>query len=69
MYLDEIETVFDRPERNVDCGERGPGMMVFTDSARPFGLVSRSGNISQEFRDNVQWFLLFNSPEVESYFE
>ena len=69
MYLDEVETVFDRPERNADHGERGLGMVVFTEPARPFGLVSRNANISQEFRDSVHWFLLFNSPEVDVYFQ
>ena len=58
MYIDEIETVFDRPERNIDRGERGLGMTIFTDPAHPFGLVLRSGKISQEFRDNVHWFLI-----------
>ena len=69
MYLDEMETVFDKPERNEDCGERHPGMVVFTDPARPIGLVSRHVDISQELRDSAHWFLLFNSPEVEPYFE
>ena len=69
MYLDEIETVFDRPERNADRGERGPGMAVFTDPAHPFSLVSRNAKISQEFCDSVHWFLLFNSPEVDVYFQ
>ena len=47
IYLDEIETMFDRPKRKVDRGEHCPGMTVFTNPARPFGSESRSGNISQ----------------------
>ena len=69
MYLDEMETVFDRPERNEDRGECCKSLMVFTDPARPISLVSRSFNLSQEFIDSAHWFLLFNSPEVEPYLE
>ena len=64
-----METAFDRPERNEDRGERCKGLGVFTDPARPIGLVSRSFNISQEFIDSAHRFLLFNSPEVEPYLE
>ncbi|XP_028066963.1 uncharacterized protein LOC114269797 [Camellia sinensis] len=30
MYLDGVETLFNRPERNYDMGDHGPGLTVFT---------------------------------------
>ena len=69
MYLDEIDTVFNKPDRNEDRGKRGPGMTIFTNPACPIGPISRSAKISQELRDSAHWFLLFNSPDVEPYLE
>ncbi|KAH7833133.1 hypothetical protein Vadar_003384 [Vaccinium darrowii] len=36
MYLDGIETVFNREERNDDGGDRAPGLAAFTQNVRPF---------------------------------
>ncbi|XP_057484999.1 uncharacterized protein LOC130771413 [Actinidia eriantha] len=64
MYLDG-----ERSERNEDYGERREGYTVFTETARPIGLVTRDGEMSQELRDIAHWFVLFNSPEIKMYLE
>ncbi|XP_028095166.1 uncharacterized protein LOC114295170 [Camellia sinensis] len=69
MYVDGIETVHNRPERNQDRGERRKGLTVFTEIARPIGLITRDADMSQEYRDMAHWFLLNNSPEIEKYLE
>lgn len=69
MYLDGIETVHTRHERNEDLGDRRQGLTVFTETARPIGQVTRDGEMSQELRHKAHWFLLYNSPEVEKYLE
>ncbi|KAF7126992.1 hypothetical protein RHSIM_Rhsim11G0003200 [Rhododendron simsii] len=69
MYLNEVETVHNRPQRNEDFGECRKGYTVFTETARPFGLVTRNGEMSQELRDVAHWFILLNSPEIEEYLE
>ncbi|KAH7859972.1 hypothetical protein Vadar_007692 [Vaccinium darrowii] len=69
MYLDGVETVHNQPERNADLGERREGLTIFTEIARPIGLISRDGEMSQELRDIAHWFLLYNSPELEKYLE
>ncbi|KAL7234183.1 hypothetical protein ACSBR1_017722 [Camellia fascicularis] len=33
MYVDGIETVHNRPERNQDYGERRKGLTIFTETA------------------------------------
>ncbi|GFY90896.1 ribosomal RNA processing Brix domain protein [Actinidia rufa] len=69
MYLDGYETVYNRPERNEDYSELREGYTVFTEIARPIGLVTRDGEMSQELRDIAHWFVLFNSPEIKKYLE
>ncbi|KAH7849967.1 hypothetical protein Vadar_025729 [Vaccinium darrowii] len=69
LYLDGVETVHNRPERNEDSGEHREGYTVFTKTARPIGLVTRDSEISQEHRDMAHWFVLFNSPEIKKYLE
>ncbi|GFZ03435.1 hypothetical protein Acr_16g0000590 [Actinidia rufa] len=69
MYLDGYETVYNRPERNEDYSERREGYTVFMETARPIGLVTRDGEMSQELRDIAHWFVLFNSPEIKKYIE
>lgn len=69
MYLDGVETVHNRPERNEDLGVRRQGLTVFTEIARPILPITRDGQMSQELRDIAHWFLLYNSPELEKYLE
>lgn len=69
MYLDGLETVFNREERNDDGGERGPGLDVFTQSVRPFGQIQRAPDPPTKQREMAHWFALYNCSEVEPYLE
>lgn len=69
MYLQGVETVFNRDERNNDGGEGGPGLGLFSQNVRPFGQIRNAPEVLQKERDMAQWFLLHNSPEVAPYLE
>ncbi|XP_038987114.1 uncharacterized protein LOC120112307 isoform X2 [Phoenix dactylifera] len=69
MYLNGIETVFNREERNDDGGDRGTGLTVFTQSARPFGLIRRGPDVPVNELEMAEWFVLYNSSEVDQYRE
>ena len=45
MYLNGIETVFNQEERNDDGGNRGGTFAVFTQNARPFGLLVKAPDV------------------------
>lgn len=67
MYLDGIETIFNREERNYDGGNRGMGLAVFTQNVHPFGPILRAPKMFDAKRGMAHWFVLFNSPEVDKY--
>jgi hypothetical protein len=69
MYLNGIETVFNREERNDDGGVRAQGFAAFTQNVRPFGLIGRAPDVTVDQRNMAQWFVMYNSPEVEPYLE
>ena len=69
MYLDGVETLFNRPEWNYDMGDRGPGLAVFTQTVRPFGLMTRASDVSVAERELAHWFVLHNSTEVDKNVE
>lgn len=69
MYLGGMETAFNRPQRNVDGGVCGTGLAVFTQNVRPFGLMTRANNVTNEEIDKAHWFVLNNSFELEQYLE
>ncbi|CAL8175206.1 unnamed protein product [Prunus armeniaca] len=47
MYLKDVETVFNRPQRNHDGGMRNEKLCVFAQSARPFGDPGRGESFSR----------------------
>ncbi|KAI5328003.1 hypothetical protein L3X38_027399 [Prunus dulcis] len=68
MYLKDVETAFNRPQRNNDGGMRKEKLSVFAQSARPFGDPGRGESFSrndmevahccQKHRELFpQWFL------------
>ena len=69
MYLSGIETVFNREERNDDGVAHASGLTVFSQKVRPFGPIRNASDVSQKERDMAQWFVLHNSPEIDSYLE
>ncbi|KAH7851746.1 hypothetical protein Vadar_016029 [Vaccinium darrowii] len=69
MYLNGVETVFNREERNDDGGECGPGFPIFTQNVRPFGLITREPDVPVNQVEQAHWFVLLNSSEVDQYRE
>ena len=69
MYIDEIETRFNREDRNDDGGQRAFGLAVFSQNVRCFGLITRAPDLPINEREMAHWFALYNSPEIDSYLE
>ncbi|XP_075673809.1 uncharacterized protein LOC142643152 [Castanea sativa] len=67
LYIDGIETVHNRRERDEDFGESSEGLIVFSQTARPTGGRRNDGNLSRALLDTAHWYLLYNSPELEPY--
>ena len=67
MYLHNIETKFNRDERNYDIQNDG-GLSIFSQKCRPFGATTYVELSNEEF-NTIQWFVLKNCEEVEPYFE
>ena len=67
LYIDGIETVHNRRERNEDLGESSEGLIVFSQIARLTGGRRNDGNLSRALLDTAHWYLLYNSPELEPY--
>ncbi|BBN68905.1 hypothetical protein Prudu_637S000100, partial [Prunus dulcis] len=61
MYLKDVETAFNRPQRNNDGGMRKEKLSVFAQSARPFGDPGR-GSLAH-------WFVLNNCDEIMAYLD
>ena len=67
LYIDGIETVHNRRERNEKFGESSEGLIVFSQTARLIGGRWNDGNLSRALLDTAHWYLLYNSPELEPY--
>ena len=67
LYIDGIETMHNQRERNEDLGESSEGLIVFSQTARPTGGRRNDGNLSRALLDTAHWYLLYNSPELETY--
>ena len=67
LYIDGIETVHNRRERNEDLGESSEELTVFSQTARPRGGRRNDGDLSCTLLDTAHWYLLYNSPELEPY--
>ncbi|KAL0013741.1 hypothetical protein SO802_000810 [Lithocarpus litseifolius] len=67
LYIDGIETVHNRRERNEDFDESSEGLIVFSQTARPTGGRQNDGNLSRALLDTAHWYLLYNSPKLEPY--
>ncbi|XP_031105391.1 uncharacterized protein LOC116010220 [Ipomoea triloba] len=66
LYLDGIETRFNKPYRNND-GEAIPSeLSIFSHNVRPCG-AWKYEKLSREELDNIQWFALSNCDEVGRY--
>ena len=67
MYIDGIETMHNRRERNEDLGESSEGLIVFSQTAWPIGGRRNDDNLSRALLDTAYWYLLYNSLELEPY--
>ncbi|CAL8107414.1 unnamed protein product [Prunus armeniaca] len=67
MYLKDVETVFNRPQRNHDGGMRNEKLSVFAQSARPFGDPGRRESFSRNDMEVAHWFVLNNCDEIMGY--
>ena len=67
LYIDGIETMHNRRERNEDFGESSKELIVFSQTARPTDGRRNDGNLSHALLDTAHWYLLYNSPELEPY--
>ena len=67
LYIDGIETVHNRRERNEDFGESNEGLIVFSQTARPTVGRQNDGKLSRALLDTTHWYLLYNSHKLEPY--
>ncbi|CAL8115511.1 unnamed protein product [Prunus armeniaca] len=67
MYLKDVETVFNRLQRNLDGGMRNEKLSVFGQSARPFGDPGRGESFSRNDMEVAHWFVLNNCDEIMAY--
>ncbi|XP_042962406.1 uncharacterized protein LOC122296669 [Carya illinoinensis] len=70
MYLHDVETRFNPPERNVDKGEEGvrEGLSVFSAKVRPMGFASRH-QLDDDAFIKARWYVLNNCTEIGEYLE
>ncbi|CAL9005878.1 unnamed protein product [Prunus brigantina] len=69
MYLKDVETTFNRPQRNNDGGMRNEKLSVFAQSARPFGDLGRGESFSRNDMEVAHWFVLNNCDEIMAYLD
>lgn len=66
FYLRNIETVFNREERNNERAEQPGELSVFCSQSRPFG-GPKEGFLTQSEWAKVRIFVLNNCDEIEDY--
>ncbi|KAL5563029.1 hypothetical protein UlMin_032776 [Ulmus minor] len=65
-YFDDIETRFNRPDRNDDGIHRTRRLFVFESQCKPMGKQSQV-YVEKNVRDMAEFYILNNSPEIETY--
>ncbi|KAL5574711.1 hypothetical protein UlMin_016410 [Ulmus minor] len=65
-YFDDIETRFNRPDRNDDGIHRTRRLFVFESQCKPMGKQSQV-YVEKNMRDRAEFYILNNSPEIETY--
>ncbi|GKA58182.1 hypothetical protein Tco_0757370, partial [Tanacetum coccineum] len=65
-YFWDITTRFNRPDRNVDCPPPTCQFQVFKSLCKSIGLRSIIRIDHQELK-KVIWYVLYNSPEIDTY--
>ncbi|KAM3014880.1 hypothetical protein FF2_027528 [Malus domestica] len=67
MYLQDVETTFNRQQRNNDGGVKSEKLSVFAQIARPFGDPIRRGSFDKMDMEVAHWFVLNNCDETLTY--
>ncbi|KAL5538476.1 hypothetical protein UlMin_035499 [Ulmus minor] len=65
-YFDDIETRFNRPDRNDDGIHRTRRLFVFESQCKPMGKQSQV-YVEKNVRDRAEFYILNNSSEIETY--
>ncbi|CAL8991862.1 unnamed protein product [Prunus brigantina] len=68
-FFTNVDTAFNRPQRNNDGGLRNETLSVFAQSARPFGDPVRGESFSRNDMEVAHWFVLNNCDEIISYLD
>ena len=68
MYLLDIETKFNRSERNFDDVEIIGNAFIFRHKVSPYG-ASKLVSLELEEINKIHWYILNNCEEVRDYFE
>ncbi|XP_070664511.1 uncharacterized protein [Malus domestica] len=69
MYLEDVETAFNRPQRNNDGGVRKEKLSVFAQIARPFGDPVKGELFTKNDMEVAHWFILNNCEKTLPYLE
>ncbi|CAL9006719.1 unnamed protein product [Prunus brigantina] len=69
MYLKDVDTAFNRPQRNNDGGVRNAQLSVFCQIARSFGEPVRGEAFSKHDMEVAHWFVLNNCDEIILYLD
>ncbi|XP_050115699.1 uncharacterized protein LOC126593651 [Malus sylvestris] len=69
MYLEDVETAFNRSQRNNDGGVRKEKLSVFAQIARPFGDPVKDESFTKKDMEVAHWFILNNCDEALPYLE
>ncbi|KAF5468939.1 hypothetical protein F2P56_013047 [Juglans regia] len=68
MYFHDVETRFNRVERNTDIGQGNEcrGLSIFSQNVRPLGSSSLH-SLDERLFAKAQWYVLNNCTEIERY--
>ncbi|CAL8167764.1 unnamed protein product [Prunus armeniaca] len=69
MYLKDVDTAFNRPQRNNGGGLKNEKLSVFAQSARPFEDPVRGESFSRNDMEVAHWFVLNNCDEIMAYLD
>ncbi|KAD4585795.1 hypothetical protein E3N88_23396 [Mikania micrantha] len=66
MYLEGMQTKFNRPDRNADAGIPKRQLHVFSSQCRPIS-KKKIISLSDETRKSLEWFVLNNCDEIKDH--
>ena len=70
MYLEGVETKFNRPDINLDnTTSTQPQFSVFQFQGHPYGKKKKTIFMDPEVRKAAEWYILYNCVEIQPYLE